>query len=189
MKKMIVCMMMLLCLLVAGGCLESLALIGSGAAGGMTLTRILDQQQKVIREDIEMMEAQKADLEQQLAEATEEVEKEKIRQQIKNTETVLMDLKDADEAISRAKEGLGVNWQDPQSVIPFAGAVLMTAFGIWQRRKKKQTQTALAEVVNGGQIFKRTAKDNTAALAAFKEAQTEAQKTTKTKELVAVLRV
>lgn len=184
------CIVMCFVLLISAGCLESFALIGGGAAGGMTLMRVLDQQQKVIRDDIAMMEAQLEQEKAEFAEVTDEIEKEKLRQQIENTETVLADLKDADEAISRAKEGLNVNWQDPQSVIPFAGAALMTIFGIWQRREKRKNQTALAEVVAGGQEFKKLAKENGVsdpALKAFGIAMNDKQ-SPETKKLVAVIK-
>jgi hypothetical protein len=187
MKKKCIIVSVLFLLLTTGGCWESLALIGGGAAGGMTITRVLDQQQQVIQEDISLMEAQKAELEKKLAETTDEVERAKIQEQLKNTETVLDDLKTADEAIAMAKEGLNVNWQDPQSIIPYAATVLMTVFGIMQRRKRRTTETALAEVVAGGQAFKKTADADT--LKEFKEAQKLAQKSPDTKKMVAILRV
>ena len=137
-KCIVVCVM----LLMVSGCLESIALIGGGAAGGVTISQKLEQQRQIIRDDIVMMEAEKAELEQQLTETKDETEKQKIQLQIKNHDTVLADLRDADEVLEKAQAGLNVNWQDPQSVIPFAGAALMTAYGIWQRRKKKDAESA-----------------------------------------------
>ena len=60
MKKCIVVMCaMLFLLLPASGCLETFALIGGGAAGGMTISQKLEQQRQIIRDDIAMMEAEK----------------------------------------------------------------------------------------------------------------------------------
>lgn len=193
MKKMIVCMMVL-CLLVAGGCLESLALIGGGAAGGMTAARIIQQQKEANQANIDLMEQQEADEEAELAAATDEAEKKKIQERLDNTRTVLADLRAQKIVLDGLDLGTKTDWSDPQAVIPTITAILMMVLAERERRRKnkakseaKENKTALVEVVAGGQMFKKTA--DATAITAFKKAQTEAQKTTKTKELVAILRV
>ena len=69
------------------------------------------------------------------------------------------------------------------AVISLVGVI----FGFLKKKEAAQKTTALTEVINGGEIFKKSATPE--AVAAFKTAQNEAQKTPTTKQQVAVIKV
>lgn len=196
MKKVIV-MCMLVSLLFVGGCLETLALVWSGAVGGMTAQSVLQQQEDALEANIVVMKQQKVALEAELAEAADEAERKRILERIDNTDTVLEELRITKEAVAKVKEGLGVDWKDPKVVIPFASSLVLLIFEELQRRRKKEAEeeaeenyTALTEVVKGGQEFKRVIKANGGKGSAeeFGAAMGDAQ-SPETKRLVAVIKV
>lgn len=184
MKKIVLLCVMLV---FVGGC-ESAALVGSGLAGGMTLQRIIQQQQAANQENIDLMEQQKLELEAQIAAETDEAKKAELQKAFDNTETVLLDLKTQKEALKVAAAGAGTDWKNPQAVIQFLALLATGYYADRERRKKNKTNTALAEVVAGGQAFKKAVKEEADILAKFKEAQNEAQKSPETKKMIAVIK-
>lgn len=183
-KKFVLASVMLLFLV--GGCWESFALIGGGAAGGMTVSRIIQQQKEANQANIDLMEQQKTDLEAELAEATDEAEKERIQEQLDNTNTVLADLRVQKITLEGLEAGLKTDWSDPQAVIPVVTTILMAVLAERERRRKKKATTALTEVVAGGQQFKNTSDSEV--VKDFKKAMNDKQ-SADTKKMVAVIRV
>lgn len=193
MKKSIVLLCMLMILL-CGSCLETAGLIAGGAAGGMTAARIIQQQKENIQANIDLMEQQKIDLEAELAAATDDVEKERIQKQLDITNKVLADLEVSKVVVLRLEEGSKVDWQEPKSIIPFGASVLMTILWLLKRRKEKETaednaslETALTEVVKGGQKFKKAVESDGGIVKTFKVAMNDEQ-SAETKEMVAVIK-
>jgi len=182
-KSIIVLGFLSIFLLPVGGCLETAALIGGGAAGGITWERLITQAQEDVQENIELLESQNVELEKKLETTTDEAEREKIRAEIKANLKVLDELGLAKLSLEEANKGLGVDWKNPEAAVIFVLGALTTYM---QWRKKQQTTKALTEVVEGGELFKKAAAPE--AVEVFKKSQTEAQKSNETKELVAVLK-
>lgn len=182
MKKLVLISMMLIS---CGGCWESLALVGGGAAGGMTAARIIQQQKEANQANIDLMEQQKTDLEVELAAATDEAEKKRIQEQLDNTKTVLADLRTQKIALDGLDLGVKTDWSDPQAVIPTIAAILMMVLADRERRRKNKAKTALVEVVEGGEEFKASA--DMANVKTFKTAMSDKQ-SSETKKMVAVIK-
>lgn len=194
-KCIVICAMVLL----LSGCYESLALVSAGAAGGLTLDHLLGQAQKDVTENIELLEQQNADYELQLEQTADEAEKEKIRVRIKANMDMLEQLKITELALQGGRQGLKVDWKSPEAVTGFATAALglLMAYLQWKKKQKAQAEkaesdTALEEVVEGGESFKEAlkgapAKEAVVVTAMFKESHGDKQSAL-TKEKVAVIR-
>jgi len=200
MKKWIVCMVLLV---MVAGCWESLALVAGGAAGGLTTARVIQQQKEANQANIDLMEQQEAEDEAELAAETDLVKRKEIQERLDNTRTVLADLRVQKVVLDGLEMGSKTKWDDPQSVIPTIAAIFMMVLAERERRKKKKateekklaeeqeerTYNAFSEVVDGGQEFKRIAKDENSAdsVATFKKAMDDKQ-SPETKKMVAVIK-
>jgi len=194
-KWIVMCVMLLL----LSGCFESLALVGAGAAGGITVDHLLRQAQEDVQEDIQILEQQNAEYEQQLEQTADEAEKEIIREKIKANQDLLEKLIITELTLQGGREGLKVDWESPEAVTLFATTVLglLMAYLQWKKKQKAlvekaESDTALEEVVVGGESFKEAlkgspAKEAVVVSAMFKESHGDKQSAL-TKEKVAVIK-
>lgn len=191
-KQWILTICLLVVLVPMTGC-ETMGLIGAGAGAGITLDRILQQAAVDVNENIDYLEAQNIELEQQLAEAETDAEKEIIRAQIQANLKWLDQLKILQLSLQGGRQGIRVKWDDPQSVMLFiSGGIIPGILAYLQWRKKQEAaneknklNTALEEVVEGGQEFKRNAEPEI--LDEFKVAHKNKQ-SAETKQLVAMIK-
>ena len=172
---------LVLLLLPIGGCWEELALVGGGAVGGLSWERFITQAQEDVEENIQLLEDDNERLKAELTSTTDEAKRAELQAKIKNNLKMLDDLGVAKLSLQRAREGLGVDWQNPEAATIFILGAVTTFL---QYRKKKQLGTALSEVVAGGQSFKKSGAHD---LANFKAAHNNAQ-SLDTKKIVATMK-
>lgn len=192
MRNALLCIVLVSLLFIAG-CWESLVLVGSGAAGGLTAAKIVQQQKDLAQANIDLMEQQLADQDTAIAAETDEAKKIELQKERDNTSQVLDDLKASKIAWESIEAGMGTDWGKPTAVITFISTLAMLILEERQRRKKNDAEadaqvnrTAVVELVAGGEGFKKAA--NKEAVETFKIAQGAAQKSQVTRELVAVIK-
>lgn len=132
MKKQITITM--LCLIFIAGC-GSAAPLGIGAGAGFAASETL----KGIEADLQKVkEVKLTELEQsleQLASATDEVEKVALMAKIKAYEKTIQDLQDAQQGVQLVAEGTKTDWSDPEAIGGYGGMVLASLLAWYFRRK------------------------------------------------------
>ena len=198
-KSLLTVVMLAILLLPVSGC-EELLLFGGGAAGGLTMDRLLSQAQEDVEENITLLENLNKDLQTKLEQTVDDAERNLIREDIEANLKVIDNLVASKLAIEGTRAGLKTDWSNPQSLTLFGTTALGLLAAYLQRKKKNEAMAdaktkgiALKEIVVGGQQFKSgiaeaAGGDGKIVMAAFKKAQDGAQ-STETKKLVAVMRV
>ena len=157
-----------------GGCTEAL-LLGGGVAAGGALSNTIAGAEK----DLEAREQKLID------DYNKGVEQGMKKESLDQIEQDIIDTRLAKQTVSEGKGLLNVDWKDPKQTGPAVGTAIALAYAWLNRKKRITTETALKEVVIGGEGFK---ANGGTTFEDFKKAQNTAQ-SNETKKMVAVLRV
>ena len=153
-KKWFVVVMMCGALFTAGCGSSTGAAIGGALVGGAASQTFAGIEADLQRaKEIKFAEYEAA-LER-LEQATTEVEKAAEAAKVKALEQMIQDLQDTQQGIVLAKEGIGLNWSDPEAVGGYGGALTAAILAWYFRRKGKASEAKYTAHKRGAELFMR----------------------------------
>ncbi len=113
------------------GCVEYMIGAGVGAA----MSQMLDQSEAVLTENIDLMEAENAELVTLLETAESEADRKLIVNAIAENKQLIVRMKDSLTAVRLGRQGVNTNWNNPQSVGAFGAAAASALLAVYFRKR------------------------------------------------------
>ena len=160
MRKGIMVLVLMVCLMLFSGCLETLAAVGAGGIAGKTLAGY----NQGVEDEIAAENAKREQLLEQMKNTNDETEKDTLRAQLASKDKKIADLLTAKEVGEVANVALGVNWSDTSEVASIGGMGILALLNYLQRGKTKKESQKYKAHKAGVNKFMVTHKDSRAAL-------------------------